>query len=278
VTTTIRLTALSLAILAPTTTAPGATAAADPPKGDPVPFETLAIVSGTTGIDLTDDQILRLTSTDDVEAVGDLLAEGHDPMLADDVVAAIDEIPPGDVVLIGVIDVSCTPAEAAGLVRLDDGHLAMFAPGHVREPIECFVANVTVAVLGVDAADAPPGAADSAALVHFGFVGSEHPGGLTAVELTDDAGALSAVLGPEADVPALSDPPPGVRRLAFVGSGCQYDTAELWVTQRLVTPQFEHDDPDPVINCAVAEFYLAVFDVPADRLPPTAELDDSIVG
>jgi hypothetical protein len=33
-----------------------------------------------------------------------------------------------------------------------------------------------------------------------------------------------------------------------------------------------------VINCAVAEFYLAVFDVPVDRLPPTAELDDSIVG
>jgi hypothetical protein len=185
--TTIRLTALSLAILAATTTAQGATAAADPPKGDPVPFETLAVVSGTTGINLTDAQILRLTST-------------------------------------------------------------------------------------------PPGSADGAALVHFGFLGSHHPGGPTAVELTDDGGALSAMLGPEADVPALSDPPPGVRRLAFVRPGCQYDTAELWVTQRLVTPHFEHDDPDLVINCAVAEFYLAVFDVPADRLPPTAELDDSIVG
>ena len=82
---------------------------------------------------------------------------------------------------------------------------------------------------------------------------------------------------PEADVPALSDPPPGVRRLRSSG--------RLPVRHRGAVgdpttgdPQFEHDDPDLVINCAVAEFYLAVFDVPADRLPPTAELDDSIVG
>ena len=67
--------------------------------------------------------------------------------MADEVVAAIGDVPPGTVVLIGVIDQSCTPAKAAGLVRGDDGELVMFAPGHVPEPIECFVANVTVGVL-----------------------------------------------------------------------------------------------------------------------------------
>ena len=105
-------------------------------------------------------------------------------------------------------------------MRLDDGHLAMFAPGHVPEPIECFVANTTVAVLAVDAADAPPGSADGAELVHFGFAGLDNPGNVMAVELTDDADALTTILPDDAEVPVL--PPTGadVRRLAFVGVGC----------------------------------------------------------
>ena len=92
--------------------------------------------------------------------------------MAGEVVAAIGDVPPGTVVLIGVIDQSCTPAKASGLVRGDDGELMMFAPGHVPEPIECFVANVTVGVLAVAAADAPPSSADGATLVDFRFVGN----------------------------------------------------------------------------------------------------------
>ena len=37
-------------------------AAGDPPKGEPVPFETVEIVSGTSGINLYDTQILRLAT------------------------------------------------------------------------------------------------------------------------------------------------------------------------------------------------------------------------
>ena len=123
--------------------------------------------------------------------------------MADEVVDSIDEVPDGKVVLVGIIDISCTPAETAGLVRLDDGQLAMFAPGHVPEPIECFVANTTVAVLAVDAADAPPGSADGAELVHFGFAGFDNPGNVMAVELTDDADALTTILPADAEVPVL---------------------------------------------------------------------------
>ena len=60
----------------------------------------------------------------------------------------------------------------------------MFAPGHVPEPIECFAANTTVAVLEVDSADAPPGSADGAELVHFGFAGLDNPGSVMAADLT----------------------------------------------------------------------------------------------
>ena len=178
-TTTFRLTtaaAILVGALAMIATSPPAAAAPVPPKGDQVHFETLAIVSGTTGINLYETQILRLASSEDVVRAGELLADGSDARMADAVVDSIDEFPDGKVVLVGIIDISCTPAETAGLVLLDDGHLAMYAPGHVPEPIECFVANMTVAVLAVDAGNAPPGSADGAELVHFGFAGLDNPG------------------------------------------------------------------------------------------------------
>ena len=165
----------------------------------------------------------------------------------------------------------------AGLVRLDDGELVMFAPGHVPEPIECFVANTTVAVLAVDADDAPPGSADGAQLVEFAFAGVENPGDVSAVELTDDPAALATILPADAEIPALPAPVAGMRRLAFVRAGCQFASAELWATRTTLTAHFEQEDPDVVINCGQAEYYLAVFDVPAEAVPPDAELDGSIV-
>jgi hypothetical protein len=279
VNTTLRLITGASAFLAGTVNATLTAAAADePPKGEPVPFETLAIVSGTSGINLGDDQILRLSNSHDIERAGRLLAGGFDSTLADDVVAAIDDIPADTVVLVGVIDTSCTPAEAAGLVRLEDGHLAMFAPGHVPEPIECFVANVTVAVLAVDAADAPPGSTDSAELVHFEPTGYEPPGDVTAVELTEAPDALATILPGDAEVPVLPELATGMRRLAFMGQGCALAHAELWVTLTLVTPHVEQEDPAVEVVCDAALSYLAVFDIPADLVPPNAELDGSIVG
>ena len=112
------------------------------PDGEPVEFETLGIVSDTTGINLGE-HILRLGNDDDIEAAGS--APGGRRGLAvrrRRSSTRIGEIPAGTVVLIGIIDISCTPADEAGLVRGDDGELAMFAPGHVPEPIECFAANV----------------------------------------------------------------------------------------------------------------------------------------
>ena len=74
-------------------------------------------------------------------------------------------------------------------------------------------------MLQVDAADAPPGSADGAELVHFGFAGLDDPGLVMAVDLTED-----------------------------------------------------------VTMCDAAEYYLAVFDVPAGLIPPDADLAGSIVG
>ena len=79
-----------------------------------MPFETLAVVSDTSGINLGDHQILRLARDEDIDAAGELLADDYGSPLADEVMAAVDEIPRGAVVLIGVIDVSCTPATRPG--------------------------------------------------------------------------------------------------------------------------------------------------------------------
>jgi hypothetical protein len=254
--------------------------AASPPAGEPVPFETLAVVADTTGINLAQGHILRVASPDDIEPVGALLSAGHyGGTMAGEVVAAIGDVPPGTVVLIGVIDQSCTPAKSAGLVRGDDGELVMFAPGHVPEPIECFVANVTVGVVSVAAAEAPPGSADGAATVDFRFVGNTPPpGSSTAVDLTADPDGLPRILPPDAELPDLPDVASGDRRLAFVEPGCQLASAELWTTRLAVTAHFEQEDPHGEILCEIAEYYLAVFDIPADVLPPDVELDGSIVG
>ena len=45
-----------------------------------------------------------------------------------------------------------------------------------------------------------------------------------------------------------------------------------------MTAHFEQEDPHGEILCEIAEYYLAVFDIPADVLPPDVELDGSIVG
>lgn len=233
--------------------------------GHDVPFETLGIMTNTTGINIYPPTVLRVRDDSDVESTRELLATGYDSAFADRVVAQIGEIPSDRVVLIGVIDVSCTPAGAAGLMRTKDGHLEMYAPGHVPEPIDCFVAVVTVAVLSVNAHDAPPGSTDHADLVSFGFVGHGSRGP-TAVEITSDDTSLATILPPDAEFPALPELDDGDRRLAFVLPGCQNTTAELIVTPQLVDARLDYDEHGVVINCAQAEYFVAVFDVPADMV------------
>jgi hypothetical protein len=231
-----------------------ATAADDTPKGDPVPFETLAIESSSSGINLWYRQILRVRPHDDLQELTEQLAGDFDPAFAEELVAAIgDGVEPGHVVLIGEIDSSCTPAKEAGLVRSFDGQLEMFAPGHVPEPIECVVAVSTVAVLSLDADDAPPGSTDHADLVTFENLGVGADVDIAAEEITEGVNA-------------------GQRRFSFVLAGCRHESAELIVTRLTIDARLEHDDPDEIIMCDAPEFYRAVFDIPAEFVPPSARL------
>ena len=135
--------------------APTASATDVPPED--VLFDTLGIVDSTSGINLLEGSVIAVRGDHEVDAARDVLATGYDESFTHDVIGAIGEIPSDRVVLIGVIDSSCTPAKEAGLRRDKDGELTMFAPGHVPEPIECFVAVITVAVLSVDADEVPVG-------------------------------------------------------------------------------------------------------------------------
>ena len=45
----------------------------------------------------------------------------------------------------------------------------------------------------------------------------------------------------------------------------------------MLYPHFELEDPHVEMLCEAAEYYLAVFDIPADEVPPDAELYGSIV-
>ncbi len=274
---TFRRTTVAATLLAVTAITSSATASGEEPEGESVPFETLSIVSDTYGINLYAGQILRLGNDSDIEVAGRLLANGNDSPFVEAVVGSIDEVPAGTVVLIGVIDISCTPADKAGLVRREDGELAIFAPGHVEEEIECFAANTTVAVLQVDADDAPPGSADGAELVHFGLAELANRQDPMAVELTDDPEALTTLLAAGAEVPSLPPLANGVRRLAWTALGCALATVELWVTPAEVYPHFEQEDPHSVTICDAAQHYLAVFDIPAELVQPNAELAASIV-
>ena len=206
-TTTLRLAVTALAIVAGIATTQSAAAADEPPKGEPVPFETLAIVSSSAGVSLAPEQILASARTTTSSALTELLADGYNPDFAEELVAAIgDEVPSGRVVLLGEIDASCTPAKDAGLVRRVDGHLDMYAPGHVPEPIECVVAVVTIAVLEVSADEAPAGSTDLAELVEFESFGYD-PDLVVAAEEVTPASPLGTG-GSRSSSPAASTRPP----------------------------------------------------------------------
>ncbi len=146
----------------------------------------------------------------------------------------------------------------------------MYAPGHVPEPIECFVAVQTVAVLVVDAGDAPIGSADFAELVVLEFAGYQPRLGRNAVELTGDEDGLAEIM--PSDAAAVDLPPldPGNRRFAFVRSSCGYDGVELVVTRRFVDAQLQRTNPEITIACAQAVWSLVVFDVPSEYVPDDA--------
>jgi hypothetical protein len=250
----------------------GATASATDVSSADVPFETLGIVSATSGINLLEGSVITVRGDHEIDATRVVLAQGYDPSFSREVIGTIGEIPSDRVVLIGVIDSSCTPAKAAGLHRDDDGELSMIAPGHVPEPIECFVAVLTVAVLSVDAEDAPPGAGDGATLVEFDRTGFDAPDGPTAIEITDDDVLLLDILPPGAVLPDLPPRAHETRRFGFMRSGCANTTAEMIVTPQMLDVRLGHDEHGLDVDCGEAEFFLVVFDVPDDLVREVAQL------
>ena len=259
------------AVLAASLGCASAAHATDVPPSD-VPFETLGIVSTTSGINLLEGSLLTIRDEYEIDAARDLLATGYDDSFARQVISTIEQIPSDRVVLVGVIDSSCTPAKAAGLQRDKDGELEMTAPGHVPEPIECVVAVITVAVLSVDADDVPIGAGDGATLIDFELTGFGAPAETTAVEITDDDQLLLDILPEGAELPDLPERDPDDRRFGFVRSGCANTTAEMIVTPQLLDARLGYDEHGLVVNCARAEFFVAVFDVPTDLVRAPAQL------
>ncbi|MEJ7832042.1 MAG: hypothetical protein WKF79_03945 [Nocardioides sp.] len=75
-----------------------------------------------------------------------------------------------------------------------------------------------------------------------------------------------------ADLPTLDD---GVRRFAFVLTGCQENDPELLLEADVLQAEFTEESN---VDCGQLEYYVAVFDVPEDDLPEGFELDDDILG
>ncbi len=239
---------------------------------DPIAFDTVAVLSDTTGINLVPHVAIPVRTADDRADLGRLLDAGTIGGFADRVLAAVDEVPAGRMPLVGIIDTSCSPPTTPGLRRDDGGNVTMYAVDPVQNQVECFVAVDTVAVLAVDPADVPVGAADSADLVAFERVIPAPTGSPTAAELApgDGGAVLATMLGPDHDVPTLPPSAKGMRRFAFVRPGCEETTAELLVTRRDVEARLYHEPLDEVIDCVRAEYFLAVFDVVADLVWPNA--------
>ena len=108
-------------------------------------------------------------------------------------------------------------------------------------------------------------------LVHFSAIDTSLPYRPGAVELTDDAARLSAIVPKDVDVPDLPPLADGQRRFAFLLMDCRAEAAAIEIGETTVSARVDPPGPDPV-ECVVARPFLAVFDVddtvvPADARP-----------
>ena len=201
-------------LLALTLVAGFATASSPPDDAaDAIAFETIAVISDTTGINLVPHVPIAVRNADDLADLEGIMSDGFSGDLADRVMAAVEQVPTGMMPLVGIIDTSCGPPSTPGLSIDTDGNVAMYALDPVPNQPECFVAVDTVAVLAVDPADVPIGAAGPAELLAFERLSGSVTGAPSAAELGRDAtAALSAMVGPEGDVPNLPPLVKGTRR------------------------------------------------------------------
>jgi len=111
----------------------------------------------------------------------------------------------------------------------------------------------------MDAADVPPGAADLATPVAFEQLDADESGEprVESVEL-DNGGA---------DLPPVAR---DHRRFGFVRPGCDQAAAEVAMSPAAIDAWLVHDEPGSGSDCAVAVWFVAVFDVPTDLVPHDA--------
>lgn len=236
------------------------------PVAATIDSETVAIVSDVTGINLVDGVAVPVRTVDDLADLESVLSYG-DPnrVFASNVVAAVEQVPPDRLALVGLVHTGCTPPEKAGVRVEPDGEIRLFAPDPLHDEIECFVAVDAVAVVSVDPDDVPLGSTDSADLVRFEEIGTG--GDHRAVELTTERGELADILPRDVPVPLLPPLEPGKRRFAFIRPGCAETTAELLVTRRFVDIRLYDEPVDRIIDCAQAVWFLVVFDAPMLLVP-----------
>ncbi|MGI5125423.1 hypothetical protein ACQEVB_01285 [Pseudonocardia sp. CA-107938] len=184
---------------------------------------------------------------------------------------------PGRTLLAVAGDTGCRLATGVALHRVGDDLRVDFTGGTASQtctrpfgPV-ALLSVPTAAVAGVRTVDGRPPVAATGPGVLTGFV--RLPAGpQAAVELGPAAAALAAQVRDDAQARALLDRPvpAGARAFAFVLSGCRDTSAEL-----LVRPGGMAAEPvgGDGVACFLPEYYLATFEVPADRVPEPALLD-----
>jgi hypothetical protein len=119
---------------------------------------------------------------------------------------------------------------------------------------------------------APPASSPTTRLVTFTQLRAAEPGN-GAAEVTAQAQGDRFLTGMGVDdevrAAVTRARQPGTRLFAFTFSGCQFTGASLIIQGARVyaTPTGGGN-----VQCLVAEYFLAVYAVPADRVPPNAKL------
>jgi hypothetical protein len=147
----------------------------------------------------------------------------------------------------------------------------------VTAPARSAGASTAATVTASPSADAPShpptaSAASSTTLIAFVMVSASSTGGATEVSGPDQIDRL--VGGPPAAVESVRaavgrNSGAGTRLFAFVLAGCQDTGAVLALRAERITATLTGGEG---ISCFVAEWYLAVFAVPAALVPPGARV------
>ena len=126
---------MHLPLLALTLVAGFATASSPPDDAaHAIAFETIAVMSDTTGINLVPHVPIAVRNADDLADLERIIGDGVAGDLPDRVIAAVEQVPTGMMPLVGIIDTGCSPPSTPGLSIDADGNVAMYALDPVPRP------------------------------------------------------------------------------------------------------------------------------------------------